>query len=70
MNIDIIELKENDTVLVRHCIGIMSLPDVDKYCDKLMLVLDSIFGKGRVALLPVREGPDWDFTIIRIPRGS
>ena len=41
--------------------------EIDKYCKKYLPKLSSLFGKGRVALFPVREGPPWDFTIIRKP---
>lgn len=65
MNADIIEIKENDMVMIHHCIGNMSNVEVDKYCKKLMPLLKSTFGK--VLLIPIRIGKEWEFTIIKRP---
>lgn len=65
MNIKTIELGKDDIVLVKHCIGTMQPSEVDSYCDKIVKLLASVFGKEKVALFPVRTGEEWDFTIIR-----
>lgn len=67
MKIDIMEIKEGDVVMIQHCIDSRPSDEIDKYCKKYLPKLSSLFGKGRVALFPVREGPPWDFTIIRKP---
>lgn len=65
MKVDIIEIGEHDTVMIHHNIGNLSSKDIDKYVAKILPQLASIFGYGHVALCPVREGPEWDFTLIK-----
>jgi len=65
MTIDVLEIEDDDMVMVTHNIGALSQPEVDDYCSKIIPKLVSIFGEGRVAFFPVREGDTWDFTIIR-----
>lgn len=67
MKIDIMDIRENDTVMIHHCIGSISSQKVDKHCKPILKALVDLFGKGRVILFPVREGPTWDFTIVRKP---
>ena len=65
MKIDLMKVGKNDVVMIHHCIGNMSPSDVDKYCEKIVRKLATLFGKGRVAFFPVREGNEWDFTVIK-----
>ena len=61
------KLEENDIVMIHHNVGQMAPGEIDKYCEKAVRTLTSIFGKGRVALFPVREGNAWEFTIVKKP---
>lgn len=65
MKIDTIKIEENDEILILHSIGGMPSEKIDAYCKKLIPTLASIFGTGQVSLFPVREGQEWDFTIIK-----
>ncbi len=67
MKSDVMVIEENDVVMVHHCIGGMPPNDVDKYSEKLVKKLASIFGNGRVVFFPVREGVEWDFTLVKKP---
>jgi hypothetical protein len=68
MKIEVVEIGENDVVMIHHSIGNMPPGDVDKYSEKLIKNLTSIFGRGRVAFFPVRDGYEWDFTLIKRPK--
>ena len=67
MKIDTITIEENDVVMIHHCIGNIPPEEVDKYMKKIMKELDGIFGTKKLAVFPVREGPTWDFTVIKRP---
>lgn len=68
MNINLLDINEDDIVMIHHCIGNLPPEEVDKYADKLLDKLTHIFGEGRIAFFVVREGPTWDFTVIRKPK--
>ena len=73
MKIDIIQLEENDSVAVWHDIGNLPPDKVDKYMDKVVDGMVSLFGKDRICAFPVRgcpNGETWDFTIIRKPKNK
>ena len=59
------EIGKNDVLMIHHCIGNMPPANIDAYCEKLVKILGSLFGKGRIAFFPVREGNEWDFTVIK-----
>lgn len=65
MKIDIWEIEDTDTIIAKHNIGCLPTTEVNRYSKEVLKLLDEIFGKGKVAYMPVREGPTWDFTIIR-----
>ena len=67
MKIDIINIQLNDEIVALHNIGCLSNAELDKHVEKLLPYLDSIFGRGRCTVIPVREGPTWDFSIVRKP---
>jgi hypothetical protein len=64
MKFESIVLSKNDMVMVHHNVGGMPQKEVNQYCSKLMKHLTTLFGKGRVAFFPVREGETWDFTVV------
>jgi hypothetical protein len=68
MNINELFIGENDTVLITHNIENIPKGEVDLYCSKLVLELSSVFGKGKVALLPIIGGDTWTFTVVRKAR--
>jgi hypothetical protein len=65
MRMRVIELEKDDRVMVFHNIGNISPDQVDEYSSKCIEPLKHVFGTDKVALIPVREGEDWDFIIIR-----
>lgn len=67
MKADVMRIENDDVVMIHHNIGNLVPKEVDKYSKKLTGQLADIFGNGRVAFFPVREGNTWDFTIIKRP---
>jgi hypothetical protein len=65
MNIDTVEIGKYDKVMVMHNIGAMCPDSVDEYSNNIVEKLVGIFGEGTVIFIPVRDGNDWDFTIIK-----
>jgi len=65
MNINILEVRATDTVMVTHNIGNTLPSEVDAYCDKIMEKLKVAFGKATIVMFPIREGDTWDFTVVR-----
>ena len=65
MKIDVVEMGKDDVMLVRYNIGNLPVQDVDEFCEIAAGFLAEAFGKGKVLLFPVREGDDWDFTIVK-----
>jgi len=65
MNIDLVEIKKDDMVMIHHCIGNIPSDQLDAYVEPILEKLTTLFGKGHIAFFPVREGNQWDFTVIR-----
>lgn len=67
MNIDYVELQPTDVILVMYNIGLLAADKVDVHCDTVLAKLKETFNC-EVTLIPLREGPLWDFTLIRNAR--
>lgn len=65
MNIQTLELKKTDIVIISHNVEAVPPKDVDKYCENLLQKLVEVFGKGQVALIPVFRGDPWEFIVVK-----
>lgn len=65
MKIEYIDFKETDRAILLNNIGAISNKDIDVHADKILPILDDIFGKGKCMYVPVREGDDFTLVIIK-----
>jgi hypothetical protein len=72
MNINIIQLEENDTIIVDVNIKHIHPADVDSYIKNIMDTLEDMFGKRPIAAIPTRKSADdrLEFNIIRQPKNK
>lgn len=65
MNIEYIDFKETDRAILINNIGSILNEDIDIRAEKILPILDDIFGKGKCMYVPVRGGDDFQLIIVR-----
>ena len=64
MQIDILEIRDDDTVIVFVPVGSLEPSSIDTYISKILKPLKEIF-KCEIAAIPTREINQIDFTVVR-----
>ena len=64
MKIEYIKLGNDDMIIISHNVSSIPTCDVDDYCKPILESLVQVFGKGKVVLLPVKEGEAWEFVVV------